>query len=382
MHLAYDLYALDHNADLQERLLARLRNHEGFTGARYEAYVAAIFIRAGFDIVFENEQDGSTTHCEFTATHRWTGRQFSVEAKRREGRRLRIGHLFNDALSKQASHSRVIFIDVNTRDDARDEHRPVFLGNVLRRLRFFEGQPLNGRPRPPAYVFLTNSPWEHYLDAPAPRCTALAEGFQIPDFKEGAWMPSLRHAIDAREAHTEMHDLIQSMKDHSDVPSTFDGEIPEYAFNEVQRRIMVGSRYMLADHDGVQRAAEVTTATVSEDEKIAYCGITFEDGRSGIRKVSLSDAELAAWKRHPDTFFGVLGQRSTRADTPLKLYDFFHESFKRISKSDLLKAMAGAPDMEALAQLDQPKLASIHAERLTNGAVAMQARSSASRREE
>lgn len=67
MHLAYDLYSLDHNAELQERLLTRLRNPQGFPGARYETYVAAVFIRAGFDLVFENEQDGSTTHCEFTA---------------------------------------------------------------------------------------------------------------------------------------------------------------------------------------------------------------------------------------------------------------------------------------------------------------------------
>ena len=34
LHLAYDLYALDHNAELQTRLLARLRNPDQFTGAR------------------------------------------------------------------------------------------------------------------------------------------------------------------------------------------------------------------------------------------------------------------------------------------------------------------------------------------------------------
>lgn len=35
LHLAYDLYALDHNAELQDKLLVRLRNHDNFTGARY-----------------------------------------------------------------------------------------------------------------------------------------------------------------------------------------------------------------------------------------------------------------------------------------------------------------------------------------------------------
>ena len=39
LHLAYDLCALDHNAELQSKLLARLRNPDQFTGARYEIFV-------------------------------------------------------------------------------------------------------------------------------------------------------------------------------------------------------------------------------------------------------------------------------------------------------------------------------------------------------
>jgi hypothetical protein len=45
MFLAYDLYALDHNAELQEKPLARLRNRDNFEGARYEVYVGAILNR-------------------------------------------------------------------------------------------------------------------------------------------------------------------------------------------------------------------------------------------------------------------------------------------------------------------------------------------------
>lgn len=36
LHLAYDLYALDHNAELQEKLINRLRDINNFAGARYE----------------------------------------------------------------------------------------------------------------------------------------------------------------------------------------------------------------------------------------------------------------------------------------------------------------------------------------------------------
>src|ERR1700722_1670668 len=230
LHLAYDLYALDHNAELQNKLLARLRNRDQFTGARYEVYVAATFIRAGFDIEFENEDDGSTTHCEFTATHRRTLKRFSVEAKRREGSRVRIGTLLNSALVKNANHARVVFIDINTRDDAIGMDAPPYMDKALRRLRSFEGQLLNGQPRPPAYVFVTNTPWDLYIDDPAPRCTGVVEGFQIPDFKSDV-LVSLREVVDARERHIEMHELMKSIKDHSGIPSTFDGGIPEYAFD-------------------------------------------------------------------------------------------------------------------------------------------------------
>ena len=79
--LAYDLYLSGHNAELPERLLKRLRNRDQFEGAVYEAFVIGCFARAGFSIEFEDEDDLSVSHCEFTATHKETGRRFSVEAK-------------------------------------------------------------------------------------------------------------------------------------------------------------------------------------------------------------------------------------------------------------------------------------------------------------
>jgi hypothetical protein len=363
MHLAYDLYSLDHNAELQERLLARLRHPQTFSGARFETYVAAVFIRAGFNLIFENEQDGNTTHCEFTATHRGTGKKFSVEAKRREGKRLRLGRLFNDALSKQANHTRVVFMDVNTPDDGHGAIRPIFLTTLRNRLRAWEGQLLNGQQRPAAYVVMTNRPWEYDLDGPAARSTHLAEGFQIPHFKEGVVFPTLRSAIDARQAHREMHGLMQSIADHSEIPSTFDGELDVYSHDAAPVRIAVGSRYLFPDQNGEQRVGLVTTATVSESEGLAYCGVTFEDeDKSGIYKFPLSQGELDAYKRHPDTFFGVPSQRKTEAKTLLDLYDFLFESYRHTAKERLLELMEGWPNTAHLATLEQAELASLYAE--------------------
>jgi hypothetical protein len=368
LHLAYDLYALDHNAELQEKLLMRLRNHDRFSGARYEVFVASTFVRAGFDIAFENEDDRSTTHCEFVATYRATGQRFSVEAKRREGRRPRIGSLFNDAISKHADHERVIFIDMNMRDEAKDSSIPRFLSDARQRIREFEGQLLRGVVRPASYVFLTNAPWDLNPDGTVSRAVCLAEGFQIPDFKfDAVW--DLRHLIQAREAHIEMHNLLKSMHEHSEVPSTFDGELPAYAFNPEASRILIGNRYLFPDESGVERPGKVTSAVVVENESKALLGVEFDDGRSAIYSGPLSEDEIESWRRHPDTFFGVVGQRTTRADSPIEFYDFWYESFRRLSKNRLLEVMAQAPDIEKLKTLSQAELASIYAERMTHAAL-------------
>ncbi|MES2364720.1 MAG: SEC-C metal-binding domain-containing protein [Pseudomonadota bacterium] len=363
MHLAYDLYALDHNAELQKKLVARLRNHDNFEGAWYEVFVAAIMIRAGFEVEFENEDDRSTSHCEFTATFTKTGRKFSVEAKHRAGARRRMGHLLTGALAKHAAHSRIVFIDINIPDDGSEVDGPVNMNSAIRRLRGFEGKLINGQPLPPAYLIVTNSPWQHHLDTTSFRSCIDIDGFQIPDFKANVPVSTLRAAIQAREDHIEIHELIQSIKDHSDIPSTFDGEIPEFAFNEGIPRLLIGQHYLVQDEDGTERPGKLTTATVMEAEKKAICGLTLDNGNGILCTWPLTDLEMAAWRKHPDTFFGEVGQRTTKANTPLELYDSFFKSYRDTPKERFLEFMAGAPDLTELAKLDQAKLASIYAER-------------------
>ena len=66
--LAYNLYLLKHNAELQAFLIRRLKRAKDFHGAYYETFVAAWFILAGFELALENEEDSTRTHTEFTAS--------------------------------------------------------------------------------------------------------------------------------------------------------------------------------------------------------------------------------------------------------------------------------------------------------------------------
>ena len=55
--LAYNLYLLQHSAELQAYLVARLKHAHSFYAAYYETFVAAWFILAGFELAIENERD-------------------------------------------------------------------------------------------------------------------------------------------------------------------------------------------------------------------------------------------------------------------------------------------------------------------------------------
>jgi hypothetical protein len=128
--LAYSLFLLKHNVELQDRLIKRLKDPANFQGAYYELIVANSLIRAGFELVLENETDRLTKHCEFSAVSKRTRKKYWVEAKMRsvvgvlgktenDGTKKAdatselIKHL-NAALKKPAADERLIFIDLNT----------------------------------------------------------------------------------------------------------------------------------------------------------------------------------------------------------------------------------------------------------------------------
>lgn len=126
MCFAYDLFVVDHNGELDEALVKRLRNPELFQGARHELFAEATCLRAGCTVQHENEKDGTSRHAEFTVKHTATGQLLSIEAKSKHrpgvlGRPgkpadrpdLRFGELINDAVSKRAPHPLVIFLDTN-----------------------------------------------------------------------------------------------------------------------------------------------------------------------------------------------------------------------------------------------------------------------------
>lgn len=356
--LAYNLYLLAHNVELQRVLIKRLKRVESFPGAYYETYVAATFIKAGFRLEFENELDSSTTHCEFTATFQGTGRKFSVEAKAREPDKpsAQVGNQLYKALCKKAKHTRVVFIDVNVPDNVDESGNIRWLNEAVGSMREKEDtMTIDGLPAPEAHVFLTNYPYRYNLDSTTVRWAVIGEGFKIPDFKKDSQFADLREALKSRERHSEMFKLLDSIKVHHKIPSTFDGEIPEFAFDETPPRLKIGHRYAVPNSEGVEVVGELIDALVFKDKAIGVYKL--DDSSTVMVSTPLTEIELSAYKQHPDTFFGVYSQKERKTEDPLDFFDFLYNSYRHTPKERLLELLKNYPDNEQFEQLSQEELA-------------------------
>lgn len=372
INLAYNLYLLAHNVELQSKLIERLRNPEQFRGALYETYVAAAFIKAGFHVEFERESDPTRSHCEFTATYPPTGRQFSVEAKSRAPGKVttNISNQLYAALRKEADHKRVIFVDVNVPDESGKEDSLPWLKDVLETLRKKETTlTINGAPAPSAYVFVTNHPFEYSLTTGNFRRGIVSEGFKMSDYRLDAEFSSLRDALTAREAHIEMFRLMDSLREHYTIPSTFDGEIPELAFEAGPPRLQIGNQYLIPDEEGNQVVGKLVDATVDKPNMKVIGIYSLENGHSIIATIPMTPEELTAYQAFPDTFFGIHRPQTKILDDPISMYDWFYETYRHSTRERLLSFMSKQGDFEELKSKSQEELARLYCEGLVYAAM-------------
>jgi len=231
LSFAYDLYTLEHHSLLQRHLIARLQRKEHFQGARYETYVAAAFVRAGFSVELEDESDKSDTHCEFSAIHIDSGKAYSIEAKSRHragylgqlGKPAALTEIQADlskllvpALRKRAKHDRIVFIDVNVPPAEAPLMESDWFGKVAAQLKRLEEKPPPGAALPPAFVFLTNFPY-HFVgeDEPLRGSAVVFRGLNMMEFRSGdptavaAAFPQIMSLYDSVLRHTQVpHDLL------------------------------------------------------------------------------------------------------------------------------------------------------------------------------
>jgi hypothetical protein len=385
LNLAYNLYLIAHHADPEESgqliatILERLKSgrSDDFIGKLFETYAAATFLKAGFKLSYENESNGKTSHVEFVATYPSTGKKFSVEVKARnratsengladDVKRLRVASKLNKALAKAAEHARVVMIEVNVPDMVTGKSIAGWPQAALEQIRYAEQNPPTETAMPSAYVIVTNHAFHNNLATIGSGAAVLATGYRIPDFGPGDGFCRFKDYLAWKERHKEMLALLESMKTHYEIPSTFDGEIPEFAFNGSSKlsRLRFGQSYLIRKPDGSEILGRLYEATVWEQKKLVCGAYEISDGQHILATCPLTDEEFAAWRRYPDTFFGEVRRVGKKIENRLELCEFFYETYKNTPRERLLEWMKDAADIEDLGKLSQEELAVAYCERL------------------
>jgi hypothetical protein len=373
--LAYNLYLLEHNVELQERYLKRLKDVKNFQGAYYELIVAGALLRAGFRLELEDETDNSTKHCEFSAISKSTGQKYWVEAKMRavegvlgkthhdgarpsdrDATRNLTAHL-NGALSKPAADKRLIFIDLNAEIRAGDE-MPDWFDKAIKRL---DARERDLKADETAYVFVTNLPFHRYLDETNIARHALAYGLGIPDFSKP--MPrTLREAYRLKRKHIDGHEIMAALREYPVFPDTFDGSLRSDASG---LNIKVGETYQFNDlGENGGTIATVTTGTVDDVAGMAMIGVTTLDGKSLILRQPLTPEQLEDYRRYGSLFLGEENRNGNNIDDPLEFFEWLLKTYSKTPKEKLLEFMSSDPNAAALTPLPQSDLAEIYCERL------------------
>lgn len=372
LDLSYHLYLISHNVSVQSLLIKRLKNKEQFRGALFETLVVSTFIKAGFEVEFEDETDGSVTHTEFTATSKQTGRSFTVEAKSREPFKENF-HIYNqlrNALSKSSTLERLVFIQMNVPNIVDENGKPSWVEFITndwfrmeRDLTLPGNKDVPSEP-PPAIVFLINKPYFDYLDSSEYSHSATFSGFKVEGLQLGYRFDRLLHFVEKREEYKEIYELWNAYEKFQNIPVTFDGSNPAFINEKSEHRLIIGESYQVPDENGELIVGELIDAIVAYD--CAFCTMRKVDGATFLAKAPLNETELRAYKEHPETFFGKIQKKRGQIKDASGWYDFFWETYQHSDRAFLIERLQSGYDLQLLESFSQEKLASLYCEAMAS----------------
>jgi hypothetical protein len=367
--LAYSLYLISHNVELQDRLVKRLLDPVQFQGAYYELIVANTLIRAGFKLELEDETDGDTKHCEFSAVSHVTGKKYWVEAKMRsvsgilgktdadgtknENPLSHLSHHVTAALKKPATDDRLIFVELNAPFNPAEGNKPAWVEKAHHALVGYERRHDKAR----AYVIVTNMPFHRMLNDP-PIIIAFPLGIGIPEFNRPGEL-RLSEAYRRKQRHIDIYNVCESLKNYLSFPSTFDGSMPSDKSGAGPiRRAQIGQTYVFEDIGGPEgTVGTVTSATVNENEKLAYIGIVSPQGSSLILTQKMTDEAIADYKAHGNAYFGDPSPTNNRnISSAYELFEWLMECYAETPRARILELARGSPNFNELEKMSDDDL--------------------------
>lgn len=335
LRLSYTLYLLAHNAELQERLIKRLKRPEfdQFLGAYNETIVFSAFILAGFNIEIEDESNSANKHAEFFAISENTKEKYWVEAKcKSQNSNPGIKNQLFKALSKDTDSKRIICINTNIDQNINPQSWGETISSEIRSEE--ETLKIKGTEPDQAYLIVFNAP---ISNSDNHSFSALFDSFKIDNLGFNKQLP-FREVVETYEMHKDIFHLFECLKSFQKLPSTFDGSLPELSHNGLEQQFIVGQELQLNLDDGSSIKGTLKMATVNAKDKLVWCVLTQKDGTDKIVSVPMTEEEYQAYKNNPDTFIAQPQNQTKIEDGDYHgLYRSFLKSFKATPKKRLLE---------------------------------------------
>jgi len=379
--LAYSLYLMRHNNELQSRMIARLKDRRNFQGAYYEITIANALIRSGFDLELEDESDNEIKHCEYAAVSRETGIRYSVECKMRSvaghlhkdkidgsGRRNPLSHLIQhlgQALEKPTQDKRLIFIDLNT--PSTPEVPPAWIEKAANML---DMSAKDRADKIEACVFVTNLAYHHHLNDGMRGVSCFIHGYNIPDLGKPGLI-TLIQAWKNKKKYIDIHRIGHQINDFTNVPITFDGSLPSVSVFGESPPVQIGESYFFPDIEGGV-IGEVTSAVVLEEKKEVMITVKM-DKYSIIIKENMSDLQLNDFQNNRRTYFGKVDKNGnadgSKNKNEFELFEWLVSTYAEYERESVLKQTKGWPDEAKFRDLPDEDLILAFCDRLIAGMI-------------
>ncbi len=159
-----------------------------------------------------------------------------------------------------------------------------------------------------------------------------------------------------KQKHIDVFGISASITSSARFPMTFDGSLPSEAFREPSDRVLIGETYHFPDAGEGGLVGKVTEATVSEQTKEVYYGVSTSDGRSVILKSTMTDADFAEYVEYRDVYFGVVKPAGAHPKDEFELFEWLMEVQKNTPRETMLSWFSSTRDRAELEQLSDEDL--------------------------
>lgn len=367
--LGYALYLIEHNDQMDQKIIRRLRAPVSFRAAYHETQIAAVFAISGFVIKMAEIGRRSEASPEFWAK-RESGLRYAVEAKCKDGWKSspevtdsvfqsELRQWIRDQLYKASAKkltNPVYCLELSLFADLSGDQWKVVADKIREILKEAENLRIKGRPPIPAYVIITNNADVLGHQEFQVNRVAMLFGFCMQDWFDNGVEVEVECAFDSHDKHRDIHAIFKHLEEIDEIPQSFDGlpVILDEHGNNISMKVKVGSRIQYTDTTGISRTGLVYDVATANNE--AWLCVE-SDGEHHMVKMPLDPHEIEAVRKYGDAVFGKPEEKRKNLEgDPFKFYDWITSVYRDYDRAALLIQIKNHRDFEMFSALPTDEL--------------------------